>query len=268
MLRFAFYTLAAVVVLGGLGWAFMAGDRFLSQDNRFLLGPESSGGRQDPILITGQKNSSRAEVLKIFETDRGRSIADIDLDRRRGQIRENVEWVADAAVRRIWPNRIAVAITEAMPVAFIQAPVTLTGQYARPVSYKPMLIDQAGALLTPRGAVPQSLPLLTGVRAGDDRKHRQTRVARMIQVLDDLSAYKRRIYEVDLTNPDNVRIGFQLGGRDLTLVLGRENFLERLEVFLRHYEGIQDRIPPRAVLDISLKGRITAIPAAEEPTRR
>lgn len=263
-LRFAGWTFGLVVGAFLAAWILFQGEQFLATDARFLLPRDGPSSQGDAIVVRGVRNASRTAVLRIFDNDRGRSIADLDPDRRRLQLR-TVDWVRDASVRRVWPNRLTVDVLERQPVAFIQVPAGMSGNFANPVAYKPMLIDGDGVILKLRGPVPQSLPLLTGIRDTDDVEQRRERVLRMMRLLDDLRQHRDRISEVDVSDLESLRITYQLQDQQAILVLGNERYLERLNIFLRHYDGIRDRLPTRAVLDISLEGRITAVQPAEAP---
>ena len=48
----------------------------------------------------------------------GRSVYLIPLDERRATLR-TVDWVKDASVARVWPNRVVVRVAERKPVAFV-----------------------------------------------------------------------------------------------------------------------------------------------------
>jgi cell division septal protein FtsQ len=197
-------------------------------------------------------------VLRVFEPDRERSIYELNPDTRRMQLR-TVEWVRDASVRRAWPNHVMVEITEREPVAFIQVPSGASGDFQNPISYKPMLIDADGVLLPVRGPVPDGLPLLTGVRVSDDVEVRRSLVKQMLHLMAELKEVTRHISEVDVTEPDSLRITYQMPDRPFVLILGNENYRSRLSTFLKNYDGIRHGLPEHAVLDISLEGRVTAV---------
>jgi hypothetical protein len=137
----------------------------------------------------------------------------------------------------------------------------VSGDHAAPVVHRPRLIDEDGMILPARGRLPGGLPLLSGVRERDDVERRRARVRLMLRVLDELREARDRISEVDVTDPENVRITYQAGDQQVVLVLGNERFRERLNIFLNHFEGIRDRLQARTVLDVSLEERITIVDA-------
>jgi len=259
VLRLVTVSCAVVIVTVGLAWAGWNADHFLRTDSRFVIGRQAQIGAPPPIEVTGAENASRRAILAVFNPDRGHSIYSVDCDKRRVQLK-TIEWVKDATVRRIWPNRLAVEIKERAPVAFIQMPGAVTGSMENPVSYEPALIDEEGMILRTHVGSAGKLPLLLGLRIDSGPDQRRVAVDRMRELLHALEGYRDNILEVDVSDPNDLRITYQLGDQLLILILGEERFRERLEHFLKHYEGIRDRLPPRSVLDISIEGRVTAIP--------
>ncbi len=260
-LRLAGWILAFAVVAGGAGFFVFEWKRFLSRDPRFRLAEEDDApGR---MTVEGNRRVPRAAVLRVFAADRGRSVADIDLERRRQELRR-IDWVRDAAVRRVWPDRLLVRIQEREPVAMIQVPAGISGRFGEPLRMQPALIDADGVILPMNGPVQGSLPLLLGVRREQDIEERGRRVRLMLRILNVLSPAASRIPEVDLTDPENVRISYQTPEHLVLLVLGNERYLERLNVFLSHYDSIRDRLSHRAVLDLTTEGRITLVEASSE----
>ncbi len=257
--RTASVTLAVLAFTFSVSWVSLQTHEMLSKDERFRF-----AGIEEPrsIELTGVEKSSRRALLKAFEQDAGKGLIEINLEDRRTKLR-TVEWVRDASVRRVWPNSFHVAVTERQPVAFLPVAAGVTGRFDSPVTFQPMLIDEDGAVLSVRGAVPRNLPLLIGVRREEDIERRRAGVRTMLRLLDELRDYRNQIIEVDVTNRDSLRVTFQMPDRVVVLILGGERFLERVKEFLNHYEGIRDRLSGRALLDVSLDGRITAIPVAE-----
>jgi hypothetical protein len=258
-LRVSLWTLGVVAVVFTAGAVALEGEAFLSRDSRFLV-PEAGTRAEDAgVTVRGVKNASEAAVLKVFAGDRGRSVADVDLDKRRLALRR-VDWVREASVRRVWPNKLHVEIEERVPVAFIQVTTGLSGDVTAPVVQRPKLIDGDGVVLPARGRLPEGLPLLSGVREQDEAERRRMRVQLMLRVLDELREERRKIGEVDVTDPENLRLLYQIGEQQVVLVMGNERFRERLSIFQSHYEGIRERLQARMVLDVSLEGQITMAP--------
>jgi len=265
-LSFTGWTFGLVMVVFGVAFAMLQGEQFLSTDARFRIPEEGYRNNDDSIAVRGVKNASKPAVLRVFQADRGRSLADVDPEQRRIALRR-VEWVRDASVRRIWPNRLDVEIEERQPVAIVQVAASLSGDFDNPVNYKPMLIDAEGFLLQVNGPIPHNMPLLIGVREREDVEHRRRRVLRMQQVLEELKDSREHIQEVDVSDPENLRITYQIHDQQVILILGNESFQQRVATFQRYFESIRDRLAPRAILDVSMKNRINAITPLLEPRK-
>jgi cell division septal protein FtsQ len=259
------WTFAFMLVLLAMAWVSWQAESFLKQDRRFTVALRTIDDSDDAIRITGVHNASKSKIMAVFERDRGRSLYSLNPEKRRLQLR-GVDWVRDAMVRRAWPNRIEVEIFERSPVAFIRVADGATGDFNNPVKFQPMLIDAEGVLLPVQGMVPQTLPLLTGVRDDSDVESRRQQVDMMRRVLRALRQYKSKILEVDVSRPDDIRVTCSVDGQNFALILGHEQFLQRLEIFLKQHEIMRDQMDPRREYDLTNEGRILAI--EPEPASR
>ncbi len=118
--------------------------------------------------------AARAKVLRVFAGDYGRSIFSVPLDERRRRLLA-VDWVEDAAVSRIWPNRLLVRITERQPVAFVSLP--LHGGSGSAARF--LLVDAQGVLLDPPSRAQFAFPVLTGLSDEQTDAERRIRVRAM-----------------------------------------------------------------------------------------
>lgn len=105
------------------------------------------------VAITGTGHTSNAEVRAALGIGAGEPVFMADLYDARERLL-HLPWVADASVRRLYPGRIEVAITERVPYARWQ---TTTGTY---------VVDRGGRVITGLGADKfGGLPLLWGAGA-------------------------------------------------------------------------------------------------------
>jgi cell division protein FtsQ len=257
--RVSVLTIACTAVIVGCGYGAIRFDQFLREDSRFTLLADEPGMEKAPIEITGTQNASRTAILKVFAVDRGRSLYLLKPDERRRQILA-LEWVKDASVRRVWPHRVAVAISERTPVAFVAQARPAESTTDPDAAVQAMLIDADGVILAPHGKVTLQLPLLSGLRARDTMEVRRDRVRRMLLLLKELDAYRGQILEVDVSHPDNLRIVYQTADQATTLVLGAENYQSRMKRFLEYYPQVKEKVPEHAVLDLRIEDRITIAP--------
>lgn len=228
---------ALAAALGLLALALWSVDRFLSADSRFAL-------RHAPA-ITGLVHTPRARIEAVFARDLGRSVYLVPLEQRCRELRA-VDWVREAGISRIWPDRLAVRIVERTPVAFLVDP-----------HGKPSLIDAEGEILTLPPRARLEMPALTGVSAAQPGEVRQSRMQQVSALLAQTKDQGKLISEIDITNPRNLKVTYLHHGRPFRLWLGSENYGLRLNNFLKFYGEISRRLPGASTFDLSLDDRIT-----------
>jgi len=213
---------------------------YATSDPQFTL----SHDRKDALTILGLVYASRTKVQRVFTSDFERSIFSVPLAERRRRLLA-IDWVLDASVSRVWPDRLVVRIRERKPVAF--------------VSFRsgPLLIDAQGVLLEPPAQAQFSFPVLSGVREEETDADRRSHVRAFLQVQEEMGYLAKEISEVDASDPDNIRIVSQVDRRVVTLLLGDGNYARRFQNFLDHYPEIRKRSPDARVFDLRLDGRIT-----------
>lgn len=259
IIRFALTTIGLVVAVFGIAWVLWQGEQFLREDPSFRIADAERGKPDEAIQVAGVNKASLDAILAVFRPARGGSLYNLNPEGARQALR-HVEWVKDATVRRVWPNRISVTIEERVPVAFIQAPFRPSGSMNNPISYRPMLVDAEGVILKVRGEVPPDLPLLTGIHPSDPPEMRRDRLKLLGQLLEDLHEVRSSIAEIDLSDPLEVAISYQMHDQLYTLVLGEGQFKERLQRFVDGYPDWKDKLPPRAIINLTHETRIIARP--------
>lgn len=234
----------AILAFGAIGVSTaVAGYKaslFVTSDPRFTL----SRDRKDALTILGLTYASRSKVQRVFTTDFDHSIFSVPLAERRRRLLA-VDWVEDASVSRVWPDRLVIRIRERKPVAFIF------------FSSGPLLIDAQGVLLEQPARGQFSFPVLSGVREEETEAERRGHVRTFLQVQEEMGYLAKEISEVDPSDPDNIRIVAQVDRRVLKLHLGDSNYAQRFQNFLSHYPEIRKGSPQAKVFDLRLDGRIT-----------
>ena len=252
---------------GGMGWEFwvravvwscmLAGcltvmykvRQFTLSDARFILhGPDRRG---DGLTMEGLTYTSRAKVMHNFDADFGRSIFELPLAERRRRLL-GIDWVQDASVSRVWPNRLIVRVTERKPVAFVNLPRP-RGREGHVV-----LIDEEGVLLDQPAQSKFTFPVLRGIREEQTEAERRRRVIAMQHVLGELGPFAKDISEVEATGTGDITIVAQVQGRTIQLLLGDRNFSRRVQNFLTHYPEVRRHSSAAPVFDLRLDDRITA----------
>ncbi|HUJ23548.1 MAG TPA: cell division protein FtsQ/DivIB [Bryobacteraceae bacterium] len=239
----------ACLALAVLTYTARKARQFVITDARFHLA--SPDERAAGLSMSGLVHASRSRVMATFAPDFGRSVFLMPIAERRRRLLA-VDWVADAAIARIWPNRVAVRIQERKPVAFVN--LAVPGGLGSRV----MLIDADGVLLEQPPQSHFTFPVLSGISEEQNETERRHRVQAMMRLLDDLGPLGKDISEVNAAAPENLRIVTTVEGRAVGLILGNGNFARRVENFLDHYPEIRRRSGDVKVFDLRLDDRITA----------
>ena len=251
------WTLALGILVGCLFAAWQI-EQFVLTDNRFILqGPPEPGVPSDYFQITGIVHASEQHITEVFTRDFGRSIYLCPVAERRRRLLA-VDWVKDATVSRVWPNRISVQIIERAPVAFVQIPgpddTLLYG-----------LVDAEGVMLDPQRASKLALPVIAGLATGrSDEAKRREQVKRFLRLQTELGPSMDQLGEIDVADLENLKVTQVFENKALTLMLGNQKFLQRYRNFVDNYSEIRKRLPDAIVLDLRLKDRITAVVTAAD----
>ena len=223
--------------------------RFVNTDPRFTLA--SPDERSAGLTMDGVVHASRYRVLATFTPDFGRSVFLSPIEERRRRLLA-IDWVEDASIARIWPNRMAVHIKERKPVAFVNLPVP-GGRGSRV-----LLIDAQGVLLAPPPQSHFAFPVLSGITDEQTEPERRLRVEAMLRLLGDLGPLGKDISEVDAAAPENLIIVTRVEGATVELVMGNQKFSQRMQNFLEHYPEIHRHSADARAFDLRLDDRITA----------
>ena len=105
----------------------------------------------DHVRLTGASHTPPLRIIQTAGSLPGRSMVDLD-EAAAAQRIERLPWVADARVRRQWPNTVSIEVRERAPVASVSA---ARGGWA--------LVDGSGRVLEPMANAPADRPTLEGV---------------------------------------------------------------------------------------------------------
>src|ERR1035438_6220400 len=157
--RLSFGVLAVGAIAVSTAVAGYRASLYVASDQQFRL----SRDHKDALTILGLTYTARFKVQHVFAGDFDHSVFSVPLGERRRRLLA-IDWVADASVSRVWPDRLLISIRERKPVAF--------------VSFRsgPMLIDVQGVLLKPPAQAAFSFPVLSGVREEESEADRHARV--------------------------------------------------------------------------------------------
>jgi cell division protein FtsQ len=226
-------------------------EQFLIADTRFHLPPMPEPGTSSPFFeVEGIHSTSEQQVQQVFARDFGRSLYLCPIaDRRR--LLMGVDWVKDASVSRIWPNKLLVRITERTPVAYAQVTTGRVNQF--------LLIDEDGVFLDPRKTGNVHLPVVTGIPMNEPEAQRKVRVRRFLRLKSDLDPLMDKISEIDVADADNLKLSATFEHRSLTLMIGNQDFQTRFQNFLNNIPEIRRRAPGATMFDLRIKGSVLAV---------
>lgn len=252
--RFIFWLVAGLFLLVGTLFAWRRTEEFLIKDNHFRIAEPGDGILASPdLLVNGIHYASASQIRQIFAEDFGRSLYLVPIEERRRQLLK-IDWVEDAAVSKIWPSSLRVSIRERTPVAFIHLPPRRAdgvSQFA--------LIDKDGYILRPRVAARFTLPVISGVRESETLENRRARVRRVLDMLRQIGPLAGQISEINVADPNDLVVAEHVGNSVVNLMLGDDNYSDRLQNFLNSYPEIKARRPDATTLDLRVDGIITAV---------
>jgi cell division protein FtsQ len=210
----------------------------------------------DNIAISGTHNVTHAQVMEVLGGDIGRNIFFIPLAERKAQL-EKIPWVESASVMRFVPNRLTVEIHERTPVAFAR------------IASRIMLIDSGGTLMELPGPGKQkySFPVIVGMNPGEPLSTREARMKTyndLVRQLDsDGSRYSQALSEVDITDPDDVKVEANDSAGAVLVHLGSSDFLNRYRIYVTHIQGWRQQFEKLESVDLRYDKQIIVNPDME-----
>ncbi|HEY1528122.1 MAG TPA: FtsQ-type POTRA domain-containing protein [Candidatus Angelobacter sp.] len=263
-LKIAGIVAAVAVTCGGLSaWAYSYG----MTSWRFRI--QSS----DAVEIAGVKNASRTHVMEVAGADIGRNIFFVPLDERKKQL-EQIPWVEQASVMRLLPNRIAVAIHERTPVAFAQ------------IGSRISLIDANGVVMGMPAdrKTKYSFPVIRGITETEPLSSRAAAMKIYNRLVSELGStdsdsagasgspnggtnYVKQLSEVDLSDPENVKVTANDPGGTMVVHLGAQDFLPRYKLYVSHIGEWRQQFQNVQSVDLRYEGQVIVNPDKTAPEK-
>ena len=219
----------------------------------------------DDIEIAGLQNVTRYQIMEVMGGDIGRNIFFVPLTARK-QTLEKIPWVESASVMRFVPNRLQIEIHERTPVAFAR------------VGSKILLIDSVGTLmdLPTAGKKKYSFPVILGMNPGEPLSTRTPRMKIYNDVISQLNGggarYSQDLSEVDLSDPEDVKVLASDPQGEVLVHLGSSNYLERYKIYVSHVrewrqqfdklESVDLRYDRQIVVNPDLQGAVKQAPVS------
>jgi cell division protein FtsQ len=206
------------------------------------------------IRVRGNQHLAQGEVLALLEGLQGQHILATDLDVWRRKLLVS-PWIEQAALRRVLPSTVEVAIRERRPMALARLGSTL------------YLVDEGGLVIDEYGPnyAKLDLPILDGLGTnagtGDPsvEPERAGLAARVIASLGARPDVLQSVSQIDVTNPNDAVLTLD---QDTAQVhVGNEQFLERLQAYLGLASALHARVPDIEYVDLRFADRVYVRPA-------
>lgn len=207
----------------------------------------------DDIEVAGLHNVNHLQIMEVLGGDIGRNIFFVPLAERKTQL-EQIPWVESASVMRFVPNRLRIEIHERTPVAFAR------------IGSKISLIDAGGALmeLPSTGKTKYSFPVILGATSGEPLSTRSARMKiynELVSQLDSGGAhYSQDISEVDLSDPDDVKVLTGDPEGAVLVHLGSADFLDRYKLYVAHVQEWRQQFSQLDSVDLRYERQIVVNP--------
>jgi cell division protein FtsQ len=241
----------AIAALGAI--AASAFYRYGEHSWRFRL------NSSDDIELSGLTNVTRAQVMEVMGGDIGRNIFYIPLDQRQKQLGQ-IPWVESASVMRFTPNRIRIEIHERTPAAFAR------------VGSKIMLVDAGGVLMELSARKRYSFPVVIGMNPGEPLSTRAPRMKIYDQLVGDLDSagahYSQDLSEVDLSDPEDVKVLTNDPEGAVLVHLGSANYLDRFKIYITHLREWRQQFQKLESVDLRYDRQIIVNPDLPGATRQ
>lgn len=205
----------------------------------------------DDIEMDGLHNVTRAQVMEVMGGDIGRNIFFVPLAQRKAQL-EQIPWVASASVMRFVPDRLKVVIHERTPVAFAR------------VGSRILLVDATGALMEIPSRRKYSFPVIVGMNPGEPPSTRAARMELYSQVIGQLDSsgarYSQEISEIDLSDPEDVKVLAASPAGEVLIHLGSGDYLTRYKIYVTHVEQWRQQFSKLDSVDLRYDHQIVVNP--------
>ena len=245
----------ALVALTILGVAGLGLYRYGKHSWRFRI--DSS----DQIEVAGAEHVAHAQIMEVMGGDIGRNIFFVPLAQRKQQL-EQISWVESASVMRFVPNRLRIEIHERTPVAFAR------------IGSHVSLIDAGGTLmeLAPGGKRKYSFAVIAGMNAGEPLSTRAARMKNYNALVRDLDSagahYSQELSEVDVSDPEDVKVLAADANGEVLVHLGAGNFLQRYKTYVTHVQQWRQQFDKLESVDLRYDGQIIVNPDLQGMARQ
>jgi cell division septal protein FtsQ len=211
------------------------------------------------ITLAGNARLSDGEVLSLLYGLEGQHMLLVDLDEWRTKLLAS-PWVADAALRRVFPGGIDVVVSERQPMGIGHVGDAL------------FLIDEVGDIMDEFGPhhAELDLPVINGLSVSGGKrvsgapidKNRAALAARFLSSLRQRPDLAARVSEVDVSDVRNAVV--TLKGDPTMIRVGDDQFVDRLQSYVDLAPTLRDRMARIQYVDLRFGERVVVMPAGRE----
>ncbi|AQS42001.1 MAG: Cell division protein FtsQ [Candidatus Tokpelaia hoelldobleri] len=214
----------------------------------------SAGFSIEKVDIRGNSRTSDIDVLAALGLDGDAALASLDVAAAQAEIAA-LPWVKSVSVRKIYPDRLTIAVVEREPFAVWQHNGRMD------------IIDRDGRIITARRAGAENhLPLVVGDGAGQAAAVFFAEMAAFPEMRERVQAYIRvggRRWDLLLDNGVRVKLPARDVGRGLKAALSAG---DGMELFARDVQSVDLRLEDR--ITVALSDEAMARRAEQEERQR
>jgi cell division protein FtsQ len=202
------------------------------------------------ITVAGHQRMSRGEVLSRLEGLEGANMLTVDLEEWRRRLR-TAPWIADATLRRVFPNTVMVVIAEREPMGIGR------------VNDKLLLIDPEGIIIDEFGPnyAGLDLPIIDGLAVGGPSLvdgERAILASRVLAGLQQRPELARLVSQIDVSDVRDAAL--LLKNDPAVLKVGHEKFAERLQSYIELAPALRERVDGIDYVDLRFDERVYVRP--------
>jgi cell division protein FtsQ len=202
------------------------------------------------ITVDGNERMSRGEVLARLEGLEGPNMLTADLETWREKLK-TAPWVADATLRRVFPNTVMVVIAERTPMGIGR------------VHDRLLLVDPQGTIIDEFGPnyATLDLPIIDGLAAGGPSLvdgERALLASRVLAGLQQRPELARMVSQVDVSDVRDAAV--LLKNDPAVLKVGHEKFAERLQAYIDLAPALRERVNGIDYVDLRFDERVYVRP--------
>jgi cell division septal protein FtsQ len=205
------------------------------------------------ITVSGHERMSRGEVLALLADLPGANMLSVDLDAWRRTLLDS-PWVADAAMRRVFPGTVAVTISERTPLG-----IGRIGDGLFLIDHRGTIIDEFGP-----SYAGFDLPIIDGLAAasaGGGTLVDEGRAALAGRLLADLQRRPDLAKQISQIDVSDIRDAAVILEGDPALVrVGDGHFVERVQSYLDLAPALRERVPEIDYVDLRFDERVYVRP--------